>query len=142
MLNFETHSQTNDYINLLISKSFIPLITLSTRIKQQSATLIDHIWTNKICKHYSTGIIINSLSDHFPVFFIEDIKQNRNKLPDKVTRKINQETIPAFCKLFITTSWANVLNEKTPKLAFDTFFDLFSSARYVAFPEVIVKQNL
>ena len=32
MLNFETHGLTNDYINSLISKSFIPVITLPTRI--------------------------------------------------------------------------------------------------------------
>ena len=43
MLNFETHGLTNNYINMLISKSFLPLITLPTRIKNQSATLIDHI---------------------------------------------------------------------------------------------------
>ena len=33
LLNFETHSLTNDYLSGLISKSFIPLITLPTRIK-------------------------------------------------------------------------------------------------------------
>ena len=52
ILNFETHSQTNDYINSQISRSFIPLITLPTRINNQSATLIDHIWSNKICRQY------------------------------------------------------------------------------------------
>ena len=46
MLNFESHGLTNNYINMLISKSFLPLITLPTRIKHQSATLIDHIWKN------------------------------------------------------------------------------------------------
>ena len=59
MLNFETYGLTSDYINYLISKSFLPLITLPTRIKQQYATLIDHIWTNKVCKFYNSGIIIN-----------------------------------------------------------------------------------
>ena len=49
MLNFETHGLTNDYINSLVSKSFLPVINLPTRIKHQSATLIDHIWTNKVC---------------------------------------------------------------------------------------------
>ena len=32
MLNFETHGLTNDYINSLISKSFLPVITLPTQI--------------------------------------------------------------------------------------------------------------
>ena len=71
MLNFETHGLTNDYINYLISKSFLPMITLPTRIKHKSATLIDHIWTNKVGNVYNSGIIISSLSDHFPVFYFE-----------------------------------------------------------------------
>ena len=46
MLNFETHGPTNDYINSLVAKSFVPEVNLPTRIKHQSSTLIDHIWTN------------------------------------------------------------------------------------------------
>ena len=141
MLNFESHGQTNDYINSLISRSFIPLITLPTRIKHQSATLIDHIWTNKTCKQYSAGIIINSLSDHLPVFYIEDKRQNKTSLPDKITRKINQQTIPAFCKILKSTQWTNVLNEENPKLAFNNFFETFNSARDLSFPEIKVKQK-
>ena len=96
MLNFETHGLTNDYINSLISKSFLPVITLPTRVKHQSATLIDHIWTNKVCSKYKSGIIINSLSDHFPVVYFEEGKYQKVQLPDKITRKINTTTIPAF----------------------------------------------
>ena len=141
MLNFESHGQTNDYINSLISRSFLPLITLPTRIKHQSATLIDHIWSNRICKQYTAGILINSLSDHFPVFYIEDNKHKKTLLPDKITRKINQDTIPAFCNILKSTKWTNVTNEENPKLAFNNFFDIFNSARDVAFPEVKVKQK-
>ena len=122
MLNFESHGQTNDYINSLISRSFLPLITLPTRIKHQSATLIDHIWSNRICKQYTAGILINSLSDHFPVFYIEDNKHKKTLLPDKITRKINQDTIPAFCNILKSTKWTNVTNEENPKLAFNNFF--------------------
>ena len=99
MLNFETHGMTNEYINSLISKSFLPIITLPTRIKQQSATLIDHIWTNKACSFYNSGILINSLSDHFPVFYFEENKYQKVELPEKITRQINAKTISAFCKL-------------------------------------------
>ena len=89
MLNFETHGLTNDYINSLVSKSFLPVINLPTRIKQQSATLIDHIWTNKICSSYYSGILISSLSDHFPVFYFEEGRHQKIDLPDIITRKIN-----------------------------------------------------
>ena len=94
---------------------------MPTRIKHHSATLIDHIWSNKICNKYKSGILINSTSDHFPVFYIEETKQAKIVLPEKITRKINHKTIPAFCKLLKSTSWQNVLNEKNPKCAFDNF---------------------
>ena len=89
MLKFETHGLRNDYINFLVSKSFLPVINLPTRIKHQSATLIDHIWTNKVCEFYNSGILVNTFSDHFPVFYIEEGKQNKVELPEKTTRKIN-----------------------------------------------------
>ena len=82
MLNFETHGLTNDYVNALISKSFLPVITLPTRVKHQSATLIDHIWTNKVCSSYKSGIIINSLSNHFPVINFEEARHIKVQLPN------------------------------------------------------------
>ena len=142
MLNFETHGLTNDYINALISKSFLPVITLPTRIKNQSATLIDHIWTNKLCNIYKSGIIINSLSDHFPVFYIEEGRHKKTELPDKLTRKINSITIPAFCDLLKSASWRNVINENNPETAFNNFFETFNSARDISFPEIKTKCRL
>ena len=112
-----------------------------TRIKQQSATLIDHIWMNKVCSFYKSGIIINSLSDHFPVFYFEENINQKIELPEKITRQINAKTIPAFCKLLKTTSWSSVLNQSNPKLAFENFYEKFNLARDIAFPEVKVKQK-
>ena len=141
MLNFETHGLTNDYINSLISKSFLPVITLPIRIKNQSATLIDHIWTNKRCNIYKSGIIINSLSDHFPVIYIEEGRHEKIKQPDKITRKINSTTIPVFCNLLKSVSWSNVLNENNPEQAFGNFFEKINSVRDISFPEIKVKSN-
>ena len=135
-MNFETHGPTNDYINSLISKSFLPLITMPTRIKHQSATLLDHIWSNKMCNKYNSGILINSLSDHFPFFYIEETKQAKVVLPDKNIRKINNNTIPSFCNMLKSTSWQNVINEKCPELAFDNFFEKINEVRDIAFPEI------
>ena len=139
MLNFETHGLTNDYINHLISKSFLPLITLPTRIKHQSATLIDHIWTNKVCTFYNSGILINSLSDHFPVFYIEEGKQQKVEISEKIVRKINNKTIPAFCNLLKSASWQSITTVTNPKIAFDNFFDIINSARDIAFPILKIK---
>ena len=139
MLNFETHGFTNDYINSLISKSFIPVITMPTRIKHQSATLIDHIWRNKMCNNFKSGILISSLSDHFPVFYIEETKQKNINEPEISTRKINNTTISSFCNLLKSTSWQNVITEETPKTAFDNFFEKINAAVDTSFPTIKVK---
>ena len=137
MLNFQTHGLTNDYINSLLSKSFLPVITLPTRIRNQSATLIDHIWKNKRCTLYKSGIIINSLSDHFPVIYIEEGRHEKIQLPDKYTRNINSTTIPGFCNLLKSASWSNVFNENNPELAFSNLFEKVNSIRDISFPELV-----
>ena len=93
LLNFETHRSTDSYINNLISKSFFPLITLPTRIKQQSATLIDHIWGNKIHDNSRSGIVISSLSDHFPVIYFEGNRQKDRDPGIIQKRKFNKQSI-------------------------------------------------
>jgi hypothetical protein len=41
---------------------------MPTRITAHSATLIDNIFTNHLTQNLFSGIIINDLSDHLPVF--------------------------------------------------------------------------
>ena len=72
-------------------------------------------WSNKICRQYSAGILINSLSDHFPVFFFENKKQTKQKISERITRNINKHTISSFCKILKTTKWTNVTIQKHQK---------------------------
>ena len=94
-----------------------------------------------MCNIYNSGILINSLSDHFPVFYIEEDRHKKIILPEIHSRKVNSKTIPSFCKLLKSASWTNVINVKTPDLAFDNFFETLNSARDISFPEVKVKQK-
>ena len=141
MLNFESHNLTNSYINSLISKSFIPIITLPTRIKNQSATLIDHIWRSRMDNNFKSGILISSLSDHFPVFYIEKTKQKEGKPTEIHRRKFDITSTKAFCEQIKSTSWDNVTNEVCPKLSFNNFFDKMNSTVELNFPFIKVKLN-
>ena len=42
------HQATNDFVNLLTSNIFFPLISKPTRITSSTATLIDNIFTNNL----------------------------------------------------------------------------------------------
>ena len=60
---------TVTFVNELRSYHFIPAITIPTRITQNSATTIDHIWFNSTvqCK---AGVITYDITDHYPAFLI------------------------------------------------------------------------
>ena len=72
ILNYDSHSATAEFVDMLYSHAFLPLINRPTRITQNSATIIDNIFTNNIgeseCGH--NGILVSDISDHFPIFHI------------------------------------------------------------------------
>ena len=47
LLNFENHHPTNNFLETLYSYSLTPLITKLTRITENTAKLLDNIFTNK-----------------------------------------------------------------------------------------------
>ena len=70
LLNYETHSPTESFINTISSYFMIPQILQPTRVTDHSATLIDNIFINSVNYHTISGNLLADLSDHFPIFFI------------------------------------------------------------------------
>ena len=46
LLNTDKHVPTSDYLEMLYTYNMYPLINKPTRVKQNSASLIDNIFTN------------------------------------------------------------------------------------------------
>ena len=84
LLKSSDHSLTSEFLDLMYSHNMFPLITKPTRVTNDSATLIDNIFTNNLknsVKHHQ-GIIYNDISDHFPVFHMNEefsLKQVNSK---------------------------------------------------------------
>lgn len=72
LLNTDTCSHTEDYINTLSSFNFLPCILQPTRITEHSATLIDNIFSNNMEHHQVSGNVIHDITDHLPNFLILD----------------------------------------------------------------------
>jgi len=62
--------QVRNYVNAYKSYNCLELITKPTRITPSSSTLIDHIYTTLPLYKVTSGIFINDLSDHLPIFFL------------------------------------------------------------------------
>ncbi len=99
LLQYLSHSETSNYLEILLSNELLPLITLPTRITQRSATLIDHISSSIKDDKDNSGILINDLSDHFATFYIRDLKVEKCPKQKIKIRKINQENTYAFKSL-------------------------------------------
>ena len=79
LLNQSSHQATSDFLDILYFGGFIPLISRPTRITENSATLIDHIYTNSY--HVNTamyqGVLVTDITDHYPVFHISHFHDNQ-----------------------------------------------------------------
>ena len=70
LLNYDTHTATNDFANSLFSNNFLPCINQPTRISAHSSTLVDNIFTNLLNANIVSGNILTQISDHLPQFLI------------------------------------------------------------------------
>ena len=95
----EHNDKVNNYLNILFEKSFIPCISLPTRITDHSASIIDHIFIKpptKLLQHKcSSGNIFTDISDHLPNFSFFNIKAPKiNERP--FTRLFTENRINNF----------------------------------------------
>ena len=70
LLQYDTHNSTNDFLNSMISHSFLPYVLQLTRVTDHSATIIDNIFSNVTDYDTSSGNITNLISDHFAQFLM------------------------------------------------------------------------
>ena len=70
LLQYDSHNPTNDFVNSLISHSFLPYIHQPTRVTDHSATIIDNIFSNITGHETMSGNITTMVADHFAQFLL------------------------------------------------------------------------
>ena len=96
MIRLYLHNPASDFLDNLLSASFLPLISKPTRVTNHSATLLDRpiICTN-IQPPPKAGIVVTDISDHFLAF--TNLDAGRNKVTStnryKLRRKFTPENI-------------------------------------------------
>ena len=141
LINFNNHSPTNEFLNSLISHSFLPLITLPSRITQNSANLLDNIFTNKSSDHYQSGLIYSSLSDHLPVFYLNVIKKKEQPISKIKKRNMSKNNIELFKQKLSSNDWSPIQNDYQPESAFKKFSTEIEKKFETCFPFKNVNQN-
>ena len=70
LLQYDSHSYTNNFLNTVISQSFVPYIHQLTRVTDQSATVIDNIFSNITDYKTISGNITSLIVDNFAQFLL------------------------------------------------------------------------
>ena len=141
LLKSEIHNPTLDFLISLFSYSFWPLVTRPTRVTSSSATLIDNIFTNNIALKMScvNGIVINDITDHFPIFHIcKDVVINEE---EKIIFKRNftHKAQLLFTSLLQDVDWSCILNESDTNKAYAMFMHVYSDIYNKTFPKTRAK---
>ena len=133
LLKFGTHGKTNDYLDNLFSRGYLPLITKPTRLSNV-ATLIDHIYTNKLSNSIKSGIIITDLADHFGTYCIfAGVNIKRDQCVSK-SRSFSPQNMSMFKQLLQGVDFNHILNITCPNEAYNTFISLYKDLFDMAFP--------
>lgn len=83
VMKHDRHSSTAEFLVIMYSKMFFPLITHPTRITSHTATLLDNTFINSLDTFCASGVLFSDVSDHLPVFTFLSEKMN---VEDKKTR--------------------------------------------------------
>ena len=143
LLKHSTHNPTSEFLDLMFSNSFIPLINKPTRVTHKTATLIDNIFTN-IYKHenkYLTGILTTDISDHYIIFHIAPSQFSQQKDHHLLIRLINSSNLEKYTTAIQNHDWSLVNHHNLCQTAFSYFSETLKGIFHDAFPVIKVKQR-
>ena len=112
--------------------SFISLINRPTRVNQQSATLIDDIFTNKHDDLVNTfqWLIYTDISDHYPIFHM-DYSMKEIPPDSHITRRnSSQRNRLQFYNEISAMDWALMYQEIDTQEAFSAFHRVLLKVYY------------
>jgi hypothetical protein len=146
LLNTSTHQESNEFLNIMYSGNFYPLVTKPTRVTTRTSSLIDNIFCNILNDKITPGILFNDITDHFPVFyFINKDKHSDTKNKSKnnyyTKRNITNTTIASFETELYQMNWNDVLNKSSANESYDVFINKFTNLYDKHFPKVRKKIN-
>ena len=146
ILKICSNNHYNTFYENVMSCSFVPKITLPTRICDTTSTLIDNIYTNVLDKSHTSGILVRPLSDHQMYFCV----MNENYIKPTTNQKyievevLNEENIERFRKEIADLEIHNKLDEtldRDPNYNYEIVSTLLQNAKSKHIPKRVKKFN-
>ena len=132
-LKLGSNKNTDDLLDTFFSVGMLPTINKPTRITHTSATLIDNIYIK--CNNYgkfNSGIIMNDISDHLPIFVCMGTKQKVSTKPLTIKcRKLDDDKINEISRAIDQTDWTSI-----ESLPIEAAFDFFNNKLLAALDKI------
>ncbi len=140
ILNHYHHSVTGEFLDIMFSYMFFPLITLPTRITSHTATIIDNIFTNHSDNYSRSGLLLSDISDHLPIFCITH-EQIRASIDDIVFRDKNIANVSKFRHCLSQVNWYDLSRFNDPHKGYESFLNKYRETYNNCFPLKKIKRK-
>ena len=146
LLKINTKNHYNTFYNNLTAAGYLPRISLPTRVTNQSATLIDNIFSTELYNNES-AIIVNNISDHQ---MICTYSTNTDKTISTSSKKFigiektDQQALDNFLNQLRNSNIVNLLNldeNADPNLSFNKFMERFMKLKQECLKKKVVRFN-
>ena len=139
LTNCVTSKDTAAYLDDILLNNFLPTVVMPTRITQNTATLIDHIYyyeghNNDSCTALvKSGNILSDISDHLPNYIIlyKRAATVCNKRP--LIRIFSEKNKQKFSSYLQNTDWDKVYQENDAEAAYNSFINIVTEAYEISF---------
>lgn len=120
---------TDGFTEAMYNMGLYPVINKPSRITTHSASLIDNIFTNNIYNNLLSGLLMNDITDHLPVFVMFDCegqtKRDTMTRPSNSRRLRTDEAIEAFKYELAIEKWREVYEATDVDEAYGGFLNKF-----------------
>ena len=114
----ETCDSSHDVLLSLQSYSFFPTIDKPTRVYNNSATLIDNVFVNRIDSKLSSSNIVSDISDHYSQFALFHSPREKTHLKKRKIRDYSHFVQDALTRSSCKLIGKLVVQLRSPLLSF------------------------
>ena len=123
----------------MFAYSFLPSIGKPTRLVNQSATLIHHIFIKSKNVSYTSAIVYNDISDHFPIVVKLEFQIKQIVTPTNITkRSFSDRSVNNFKASLNAVDWESFVSKHTvindPEQSYKEFNEIYKQLYDEMFP--------
>ena len=146
LIKYETDENARELIDITSNHGFSQVISRPTRITDHSATLIDHIYTNKIHQVLSTSVVTLDITDHLGTYIKVSLDNTFDRTNRPVNRRNDSETCnyrlfnavnnSKFAELLNNESWDDVKGATDADEKYNKFIEIYTRHYDNAYPVI------